>query len=61
MQNDRSFKLKIMRSGLSTFDLIFGLIDRIRNDYLTEENQIYLAENEKETYLSGVHQRPFII
>ena len=55
IQIDRSLKLNIMRSGLGTVDLILQLIDRIRNDYLTEDNRIYLAENEKETYISGVH------
>jgi CHAT domain-containing protein/Tfp pilus assembly protein PilF len=55
MENDKTVKLKTINSSLGTVDLAMQLIDRIRNNYLTEESRIYLAENEKETYLSGVH------
>ena len=36
-------------------ELALQLIDRIRNNYLSEESRIYLAENEKETYLFATH------
>lgn len=54
-QNDQAIKLKTINKSLETIELALLLIDRIRNNYLTEESRIYLAENEKETYLSGVH------
>jgi CHAT domain-containing protein/tetratricopeptide (TPR) repeat protein len=53
--NDRAVKLKTINASLMTADLAIQLIDRIRNNYLTEENRIYLEENEKETYLSSIH------
>ena len=36
-------------------DLALALVDRIRNNYMSEESRIYLAENEKETYLFAAH------
>jgi CHAT domain-containing protein len=54
-QNDQAIKLKTINKSLETIELALLLIDRIRNNYLTEESRIYLAENEKETYHSGVH------
>jgi tetratricopeptide (TPR) repeat protein len=48
-------KLKTLKESLATIDLALNLIDIIRNNYLTEESRIYLAENEKETYLLAVH------
>jgi len=55
VQNDTLQKHKILSKSLETIDLALQLIDRIRHDYLTEESRMYLAENEKETYLSAVH------
>jgi len=55
IQNDTVQKHKILCKSLETMYLALQLIDRIRNDYLTEESRMYLAENEKETYLSAVH------
>ena len=52
---DQEMKLKILRKGLETIELALQLIDRIRNNYLSEESRIYLAENEKETYLFATH------
>ena len=40
--------------SLETIELAIQLIDRIRNNYMSEESRIYLAENEKETYLFAV-------
>jgi len=55
MENDMAVKLRIINSSLHTIDLSIQLVDRIRTNYLTEESRIYLTENEKETYLSGIH------
>jgi len=54
-QNDPQFKLKILNKSLETMDLALELVDRIRNNYMSEESRIYLAENEKETYLFATH------
>ena len=54
-QNDQNLKLKAIRKSLETIELCLDLIDRIRNNYPAEESRIYLAENEKETYLFAVH------
>jgi len=53
-KNDSSGCILMLNASLSTIELAIDLIDRIRNDYLTEENRIYLAENEKETYISAI-------
>jgi CHAT domain-containing protein/tetratricopeptide (TPR) repeat protein len=47
-------KMKFLGKSLETNDLAIDLIDRIRSNFLSEESRIYLAENEKETYLFGV-------
>ena len=44
-----------MAKSLETIELALQLIDRIRNNYMSEESRIYLAENEKETYLFATH------
>jgi len=54
-QNDPEMKLKTTGKSLETIDLALQLIDRIRNNYLSEESRIYLAENEKETYVFATH------
>jgi CHAT domain-containing protein len=54
-QKDPELKSKVINSGLETIDLALRLIDRIRNNYMSEESRIYLAENEKETYLFATH------
>jgi CHAT domain-containing protein/tetratricopeptide (TPR) repeat protein len=54
-QNDPVMKLKTMTKSLETIELALQLIDRIRNNYMSEESRIYLAENEKETYLFATH------
>jgi CHAT domain-containing protein len=54
-QNDPGMKLKILSKSLGTIELALQLIDRIRNNYMSEESRIYLAENEKETYLFAAH------
>jgi CHAT domain-containing protein/tetratricopeptide (TPR) repeat protein len=54
-QNDPGAKLKTMNKSLETIELALQLIERIRNNYMSEESRIYLAENEKETYLFAAH------
>ena len=54
-QKDPGMKLKTMGKSLETIELALQLIDRIRNNYMSEESRIYLAENEKETYLFATH------
>ncbi len=54
-QKDPAVKAKAMGKSLETIELALQLIDRIRNNYMTEESRIYLAENEKETYLFATH------
>jgi CHAT domain-containing protein/Tfp pilus assembly protein PilF len=54
-QNDQAVKLKTINKSLETIELALHLIDNIRNNYLTEDSRIYLAENEKETYMFAVH------
>ncbi len=54
-QNDPEMKLKTLNNSFETIDLALQLIDRLRNNYPSEESQIYLAENEKETYVFATH------
>jgi CHAT domain-containing protein len=44
-----------MVKSLETIQLAINLIDRIRHSYPTEESKMYLAENEKETYIFATH------
>lgn len=55
-QTDNSARLKLTDCSLSTIELALQLIDRIRNNYVSEESRIYLAENEKETYLFATQE-----
>jgi len=55
VQSDSSKKLQALKISQQTIELALNLVDRIRNDYMSEESRIYLAENEKETYLSAIH------
>ncbi len=54
-QTDTGYKLRCLNASLGTIELALQMIDRIRNDYMSEESRIYLAENEKETYIFGAH------
>ena len=54
-QTETGFKLRCLNASLGTIELALQMIDRIRNDYMSEESRIYLAENEKETYLFATH------
>ncbi len=53
-QNTPELKLKTTQKSLESIELAVQLIDRIRNSYLSEESRIYLAENEKETYMFAI-------
>jgi CHAT domain-containing protein len=53
--NDTVIKIKYTAGALETIELALQLIDRIRNNYMSEESRIYLAGNEKETYLFATH------
>lgn len=55
-QKDKALAQKTVRGSLSTIELALQLIDRIRADYLSEESRIYLAENEKETYIFATRE-----
>jgi CHAT domain-containing protein len=52
---DSVSRVKVLHKSLETIDLALQLIDRIRNSYLSEESRVYLAENEKETYVFAIH------
>jgi CHAT domain-containing protein len=54
-QENNEMKIKTLKSSLGTIYLALDLIDRIRNNYNTEESRIYLAENEKDTWISAIH------
>ena len=54
-QNNSEVKLKTLGKSLEIIELALQLIDRIRNNYPSEESRIYLTENEKETYVFATH------
>jgi len=50
-QDDSDIKVRTMEKSLETIELALDLIETIRNNYMSEESRIYLAGNEKETYV----------
>ena len=54
-QNNPEIKLKTLSKSLETVELALQLIDRIRNNYPSGESQIYITENEKDTYVFATH------
>jgi tetratricopeptide (TPR) repeat protein len=54
-QNVPAMKQKTTAGSLEAMNLALNLIDRLRTNYMSEESKIYLAENEKETYLSAIN------
>jgi tetratricopeptide (TPR) repeat protein len=54
-QENREMKVKTLNKSLETIGLALDLIDRIRGSFIAEESRIYLAGNEKDTWLSAVH------
>jgi CHAT domain-containing protein/tetratricopeptide (TPR) repeat protein len=53
-KKDLAGKLKTMSAALETTEICLRLIDIIRNSYPSEESQMYLSENEKETYITAI-------
>lgn len=51
---DQKTRIDAMKKSYETIDLALQMINRMRNDYLTKENRLYLAENEKETYIYAI-------
>ena len=54
-QIDLEKKQQLLDKGFETIDLALRLIARIRSGYVSIESKIYLAENEKETYIFATH------
>ncbi|HBQ83339.1 MAG TPA: hypothetical protein DD745_10735 [Bacteroidales bacterium] len=54
-QDDLDKKVRYLQVSLETIEPALQMIDRIRNDYMTEESRMYLAENEKKTYVFATH------
>lgn len=50
-QDDSALKIRTMEKSLETIELALDLIESIRNSYMSEDSRIYLAGNEKETYV----------
>jgi CHAT domain-containing protein/Tfp pilus assembly protein PilF len=51
---DQRTRIDMMKKSYETVDLALQTINRMRSDYLTRENRLYLAENEKETYIYAI-------
>lgn len=47
-------KLEYLSNSAETIDLALQLVAKIRSNYLSNDSKIYLAENEKETYLFAI-------
>lgn len=54
-QNDPDLRIKTIKKCHETIGLAIQLIDIIRNNYISEESRMYLAEHEKETYIYAIH------
>jgi tetratricopeptide (TPR) repeat protein len=52
--HERSGKIKLMSAALETTEICLGLIDSISNSYPSEESQMYLTRNEKETFITAI-------
>jgi CHAT domain-containing protein/tetratricopeptide (TPR) repeat protein len=48
-------KVKYLSASLSTLDAAMVIIDVLRSDYFSEENRLYLAVNQKGTYMSAAN------
>lgn len=53
-QTRKEDKIKTLVCSFGTINLALDLIDKVRANYPAEESRIYLAENEKETYMTAV-------
>ncbi|BDX37047.1 hypothetical protein CYCD_04020 [Tenuifilaceae bacterium CYCD] len=54
LQQQKTNQLKVMEHSYETINLALQLIERIRNNYTSYDSKLYLAENEKATYLSAI-------
>ena len=56
IQNEsQESQIEMMKKSYETIDLALQLIQRMRSNYLNEESRLYLAENEKETYIHATN------
>lgn len=53
-QESNEKKFEMLDKSYQTINLALNLIEIIREDYSSLESKLYLAENEKETYLSAI-------
>jgi CHAT domain-containing protein len=54
-QEKKDIKTVTLNKSLETIELALKVIERIRNNYTSEESRIYIAENEKDTWFTAVH------
>lgn len=50
-QANNEIRVEILKKSLGNLEMALKLINKIRNDYMNDESRIYLADNEKETYI----------
>lgn len=46
-------KIKWLNAGVSTIESAVSMVEIIRSNYLSEENRVFLAESQKEAYLTA--------
>ncbi len=47
--------IMLLEQAFSTLGIAVNVIEKVRLEYITEESKLYLAQNEKETYLETIH------
>lgn len=50
-QANNEIRVEILKKSLGNLEMALKLINKIRNDYMNNDSRIYLADNEKETYI----------
>lgn len=53
-QQSSAKRLEFLEGGYQTINLALEVIEKIRSEYLSVESKLYLAQNEKDTYLSAI-------
>lgn len=53
-QQSSAKRLEFLQGGYQTINLALEVIENIRSEYLSVESKLYLAQNEKDTYLSAI-------
>lgn len=48
------FQVKLMKQSFQTMELALQVIEQIRETYSSHDSKLYLAENEKDTYLQAI-------